>query len=252
VFLFTHIEKCAGTSLNDVLSLTFLRYFHVTVNNYGGNELRNDLDLNQFNKIKKYKPSGIGGHSVRPYLEYFNTDVKKITFLRNPIDRYLSHLNHIIETGWAKSIDDFLSKEQFKDFMTKKIAGENEYDKAFDILSNFNFVGDANQYAKSLNYLQDVLQVRLIGNDVNKNQRSSNTNYIKYSDLSNEQKNKVEENNKNDIKLYKKLIINNSIINTYNDVFLYKKPSLVREKLVLKLNKYKKKKIVEPIRKLKT
>ena len=77
MFLFTHIEKCAGTSFNEILSLTFPRYIQITKNNYGGNEHRNDLSLAQFKKIKKYFPSGIGGHCIRPYLEFMSIRSKK-------------------------------------------------------------------------------------------------------------------------------------------------------------------------------
>ena len=248
MFLYTHIEKCAGTSFNELLSLTFLRYIHITKNKHGGNELRNDLSLEQYKQLSKYHPSGIGGHSVRPYLEYYNEKHIKITFLRNPIDRYLSHLNHIIESGWATSVDDFLAKEQYKNFMTNKIAGSNDFNKASNLLGGFDFIGDVNQYAKSLNYLQDVFQKKLISKTENRNERKSKDTYIKFSDLTNEQKIRVEENNINDIKLYDFFIVNNSIIDSYDSNFIITPPSLLREKLVLKLNTIKRKKIVEPIR----
>lgn len=71
MFLFTHIEKCAGTSFNEILSLTYPRYFYVTKNKYGGNKKRNDLTIEQYKKILKYYPFGIDGHSLRPYLEFY-------------------------------------------------------------------------------------------------------------------------------------------------------------------------------------
>ncbi len=200
MFLFTHIEKCAGTSFNELLSYNYLRYFHITKNNYGGNEFRNDLNLVQYKKLLKYHPTGIGGHSVRPYLNFFDKKAIRITFFRNPVERYISHMNHTIERGWAKSIDDFFEKEQFKDFMTKKIAGLNELKTASDILSSFNFIGNVNEYNKSLNYLEDILQKKFIGRNNYKNQRKFNKGYVKYSDLTNKQIIKVEENNRNDIK----------------------------------------------------
>src|SRR5690606_25580868 len=136
--------------------LTYPRYFHITKNNYGGNEKRNDLTIDQYKKILHYCPSGIGGHSVRPYLEFLPKS-KRITFLRNPIERYISQFNHLRETGWVNAIDEFLNNEFYNDFMTKKIAGINEYTIANTFLVNFDFVGDADNYNKSLNYLQDVL-----------------------------------------------------------------------------------------------
>src|SRR5690554_6645722 len=210
MFLFTRIEKCAGTSFNEILSLTYPRYFHITKNHYGGNETRNDLTFDQYKKILKYYPSGIGGHSVRPYLEFLPSK-KRITFLRNPLDRYFSQYNHMMERGWTTSIEEFLETEFYNNFITKKIAGTNNYKAAEKILDGFEFIGSADEYNKSLNYFQDLLNVKLIGNLEIKNKRNHRRDYLSFSDLSNAQKSKAEENNKLDIQLYEKFILQNSI-----------------------------------------
>lgn len=201
MFIFTHIEKCAGTSFNDILSHTFLRYIHITKNNFGGNELRNDLTLEQFQKIKKFFPSGIGGHSIRPYLRFLPQS-NRLTFLRNPIDRYMSQYNHMIERGWATSFETFLNSEFYSNFMTKKISGINDFDLASFYLRDFIFIGDVGRYNQSLNYLQDVMNVRLKVFDTRKNQRKNNVKYLHFTDLSEKEKLRVEENNQLDIKLY--------------------------------------------------
>lgn len=247
MLVFTHIEKCAGTSFNEILSLTYPRYFHITKNNYGGNEKRNDLTIDQYKKILHYCPSGIGGHSVRPYLEFLPKS-KRITFLRNPIERYISQFNHLRETRWANSIDEFLNNEFYNDFMTKKIAGINEYPIANTFLVNFDFVGDADNYNKSLNYLQHVLDKKLIGKIQYKNQRKHNEGYLKYSDLSETQKLKAEENNKNDIKIYEEHILKSSVLKNYSDNVTLRTPSPIRIKVIKKIEKYKKEKIINPIR----
>lgn len=248
MFLFTHIEKCAGTSFNEILSLTFPRYFHITKNNYGGNETRNDLTLEQYTKILKYIPSGVRGHSVRPYLDFLPLE-KRITFLRNPLDRYLSQYNHMIERGWTSSIEVFLNTEFYNNFMTKKIGGvTSDYRSAETILSRFEFIGNADEYNKSLNYLQDVLNVQLVGTLEAKNIRRDRQNYMSYVDLSEAQKLKVEENNRLDIKLYDKFITQNNAYNLYSDAVRLKEPSKLRIKVIRKLDKYKKNKIINPIR----
>lgn len=247
MFLFTHIEKCAGTSFNEILSLTYPRYFHVTKNKYGGNEKRNDLTIEQYKKNLHYCPSGIGSHSVRPYLEFLPKS-KRITFLRNPIERYISQFNHLKETGWVNSIDEFLNNEFYNDFMTKKIAGVNEHSIAEEFLRNFDFIGNADEYNRSLNYLQDVLDKKLIGKVQYKNQRKHNEDYLKYSDLSETQKLKAEQNNKNDIKIYEEYILKSCILQNYNDTVFFKTPSKLRIKIIKKIDKFKKEKIINPIR----
>lgn len=247
MFLFTHIEKCAGTSFNEILGLTYPRYIHITKNQYGGNEKRNDLTFEQYKRIMRYCPSGIGGHNVRPYLDFLPPS-KRITFLRNPLERYISQYNHLKDTHWVNSIDEFLKNEFYYDFMTKKIAGENDYKLAEMLLADFHFIGNTNEYNKSLNYLQDVLNIKFVGKSEQRNQRKHNPNYLKYSDLSESQKLKVEENNQNDLKIYNKYVLHNSVFQNYSDTLILKTPSKLRIKIISKLNKYKKEKIINPIR----
>ena len=102
--------------------------------------------------------------------------------------------------------------------MTTKIAGENNFQMAADLLSKFDCIGDTNEYSRSLNCIQDVLGTKLIGKIETKNSRIQNSNYLKFSDLANEQKFMVELNNRNDIRLYEKFIENSLILNSYSKV----------------------------------
>ena len=54
MFLFTHIEKCAGQSFSSTLQLTFPTYMRVTKNHFGGNDRQNDLTISQFKKLNKF------------------------------------------------------------------------------------------------------------------------------------------------------------------------------------------------------
>lgn len=248
MFLFTHIEKCGGTSFHDILSLTYPRYFHITKNRYGGNELRNDLTKEQYHKIMRYRPSGIGGHSVRPYQEFYKKSHTKITFLRDPISRYLSHYNHQKERGWTHSIEHFLEKDFFCDFITYKIAGTRDVEMAKKLLANFQFIGATEAYNKSLNCLMDIMNKKFVGAVEVKNQRNYDAGYVRFSDLSPAQKLKVEENNRFDIQLYEMFISNNNQLNGYSDELQLKSPSKLRKKLLHKINKYKKEEIINQIR----
>ncbi|WP_417620161.1 hypothetical protein [Oceanihabitans sediminis] len=155
----------------------------------------------------------------------------------------------MIERGWTSSIEVFLNTEFYNKFMTKKIGGvTSDYRSSEAILSRFEFIGNADEYNKSLNYLQDVLNVQLIGTLEAKNIRRDRQNYMSYVDLSEAQKLKVEENNRLDIKLYDKFITQNNAYNLYSDAVRLKEPSKLRIKVIRKLDKYKKNKIINPIR----
>lgn len=251
MILFTHIEKCAGTSFNEMLSLTYLRYFHITKNHYGGNDLRNDLTQKEFKRLMSYYPSIIGGHSVRPYLSFFsnNQTIKKITFLRNPIERYMSQYNHDHERGFSPDIDYFINRSYTENFMVNKLAGENNYDKALTHLNTFFFVGDADRYLKSLQALSDKLQTPFYGFCNKKNVRSNNETYLRFEDLNESQKMKIYEKNKLDIKLYETCILKSDFLSSYDGNYIFKTPSKTRVKIVNKLNK-RKKKLINSIRTL--
>src|SRR5690554_4948970 len=184
MFLFVHIEKCGGTSLSEMLSLSFPRYFRISKNNYGGNDIRNDITKIQLRKLLRYYPSGIGGHCIRPYAIENISPVTYITFFRNPMECYMSHLNHSIEGGWSHGFSDFSKKEYYNDFMTKKIARENDFSIACKYLNQFAFIGDVNQYNKSLNRLAEVLDANLYGDPIIKNARKFKENYVSFDDLS--------------------------------------------------------------------
>ncbi|WP_178984748.1 sulfotransferase family 2 domain-containing protein [Winogradskyella helgolandensis] len=242
MILFTHIEKCAGTSFNQILSLTYPRYFHVTKNNFGGNESKNDLKINEFNKIVKFYPSIIGGHSIRPYLRFLNEDKNfdKITFLRNPIDRYMSQYNHDHERGFSPDIDYFIKRSYTENFMVNKLAGENDINKARFYLNQYSFVGDVDNYNQSINALSDVLNVKFYGLNEKKNVRLNNTNYLNFEDLTENQKVLVYDKNKLDIKLYEEFVINSNVISRYPNSYIFKTPSKLRLKITNRLNKEKK------------
>jgi hypothetical protein len=92
--------------------------------------------------------------------------------------------------------------------------------------------------------------VKFYGDAVVKNERKHKENYLTFEDLSPKQKLLVEEANKNDILLYEKYILNSTFLSNYSDSIRLKESSVLRTKLIRKLNTYKKKKIVNPIRRI--
>jgi len=236
--------------LNEIFCLTFPRYFWITTNHYGGNERKNDLKMSEFNKIMRFYPSGIGGHSVRPYLDFLNSSKNhRITFLRDPIERYLSQYNHEHETGLAPNFDFFLNREYSKNFITKKICGEDNYHSAKKILDDFFFVGNSGQFNRSMNMLSDILETKFYLYQGSYNVRKNRNDYLSYQDLNNKEITKMLCNNDSDIRLYEHYFVKNDHIKSYSDIPNYKDPSKFRVRLIQKINILKKKKIMPRIRK---
>src|SRR5690606_5970873 len=157
-------------------------------------------------------------------------------------------MNHNIEGGWSKSFSEFIKKDYYVNFMTKKMAGEDDFNKACLYLDKFDFIGDVDKFNQSLNAFQDVLNVRFYGNKIPKNERKNKEGYISFEDLNSQQKLLVEERNKNDILLYEKYILKSNNLKNYSDSIQLKEPSDLRVKIIGKLNKFKKENIVNPIR----
>ena len=100
MIVFCHMVKTAGTTINYIFRNNFgINYVNVYTitgkKDFLGRELCTKDDLSYFLKRNKLIKC-ISGHSVRPYsdLGYNKYDLKYITFLRDPVTRYLSHYNH--------------------------------------------------------------------------------------------------------------------------------------------------------------
>jgi len=155
---------------------TTLKY--IFRNNYGFNCFENDADifkpddLRYLLKINR-NMSVISGHAFRSVnkLESVCSNIKYITLLRNPIDRYISHYNH----GRSKDYHSMPIRERLKlagerNYQTKFIIGkknfkersfiasEKELEKAKKILNeHFIFVGLVEEFDLSLILMKKML-----------------------------------------------------------------------------------------------
>ena len=95
-----------------------------------------------FIKLRRYFPyiNGIGGHTVRHYFEYERViqskEVKYLTFIREPISRYLSHYHYqknVMGIDWT--LESFSESNNFRNYQTKKIAGYEDLNVTKKIIS---------------------------------------------------------------------------------------------------------------------
>jgi hypothetical protein len=210
---FVHIEKAAGTTIYYILRAAFgLKHMDVKTWNKNRDTFNAD-DLKKYLSINPYIIS-IAGHSVKPHsnLEKIRPEIKYFTFVKNPIDRYISHYRYRVEKmGFKWSFTDYLKMDQFKNFQVKKIAGSESLDKAKEHLVKFLFVGIVEQFDLSLILLQKKMlpflsalgiysdfNVQYISRNVASKRQLANckADYKKYSD-------RIIENNEIDIMLYR-------------------------------------------------
>lgn len=164
MFCFVHIEKAAGTTFHTILLNNFASYTVVTPWSYWSNDDKNiflEEEVLALRKIMKFS-KGFGGHSVRSYLRYENIleqPIQYITFLREPISRYLSHYNY--QKNVMKidiTFEDYLNESRFSNFMTKRIGGCYDIRQAKkNLIKQFSFVGLVEHFDESLLLLNDIV-----------------------------------------------------------------------------------------------
>lgn len=199
--VFQHIEKNGGITLHNILHNSFLGYISPRPN-YG--KYFTLCDLNKLQKVYPFKITGIGGHRINAS-ESYHSDQFLFTFLRNPVDRYLSHLNYQInKMGINWNIEKFLENPNFNNFQTYRVSNTRDLDKAINIINKrFSFIGLMEEYDSSLIYLGKFLETPIFRkNYIKRNVSKTQDRIYIFNNLEDKIKDRIIENNKIDIALY--------------------------------------------------
>lgn len=159
---FVHIEKAAGTTLIHILRHNFfMRYLDVRPYSVNSAKLFTAGDL----RVSRRMLPGvrcISGHAVRPVadLESSGEDIKYITVLRSPVERYLSQFKYWTDRmGTRLTFEQFLAHEPAWNFQTKKIAGNDDVDLAKRLIEErFLLVGTVERFNEFLFLLKKKLE----------------------------------------------------------------------------------------------
>jgi len=203
---FVHIEKAGGITLHNIL-YTLLNCYLTPNPNFG--EQFTKQDLIKLFKVWPIKITGIGGHRLGAFLGYegaLNKEVFYLTFLREPIRRYMSHLNwqkNVMSIDWTA--ESFANDIYFNNFQCYRISGKRTFLDAKKIISQkYGFVGLLERYDQSLIILEKILGLRQFSLQYSKaNQKEYGFRSIKYDELTPDIQTKIVHNNQEDIKLYR-------------------------------------------------
>lgn len=211
-FYFSHIEKAAGTTLHEIFRNNDLFYYMVSPYKFS-KDIDNQecyLTTDELCKIVKYMPDfkGFGGHNVRPFENYekcFEENIYGIIFLRNPITRYTSHYYHQkykMRIDWT--FDEFLLHDGFNNFMSKKICGEENSEKAIKLIEEKDiFIGITEDFDASLLLLKKFLYSHnIFSQQFDIRYESQNINFKKRNEELDKFYNQIVNNNAEDLKLY--------------------------------------------------
>ena len=201
---FVHIEKAAGTTLIHILRHNFfMRYLDVRPYSVKSGKLFTARDL----RVSRRMLPGlrcISGHAVRPFadLESSGEDVKYITVLRSPVDRYLSQYKYWTDRmGTRLTFEQFLTHKPAWNFQTKKIAGNDDVNLAKKLIEEkFLLVGTVEKFNEFLFLLKKKLEpmsfdVRYSQKNLAKRDGTVDDLYARYGD-------EIEARNMLDIELY--------------------------------------------------
>lgn len=210
IIVFSHIPKTAGTSLTHLLRRHFGTSqldakFRSNADRaaYFPKDLRNDMLLYPNVRL-------ISGHCMKPFVHFdeFSDRMDWVTFLRDPVKRFVSHYVHRQTELDVRDRTDLLTWHREKkrpNWMVEMLAGEQNVEKAKEILSSkFKFVGHTEEFERSLEMMKVAL--RLWGFDTKLNapkmvMRDTSikdevyANFSKYEDL-------ILSSNELDIELY--------------------------------------------------
>ncbi len=203
--------KTAGTTIRYIFRNNF-GFNHVEV----GKRFFTSVDFKNLLHLNKNIKS-IAGHSLRTKLalESVYPEIKYITFLRNPVDRFLSHYNHgIYAKHHNMSLEERIQIPGEWNYLTKFIIGakdlkdrENpigrkELGEAKKILDKeYDFVGLVEQFDESLVLMKNQLKIDHLDIRYSREMVTKNK-IVTRRDLSKSMLNKLDEINILDIELY--------------------------------------------------
>lgn len=236
LIIFAHIEKTGGTSFNGVLRTYHgINYAHVRSLMRKAPPAERAVHLDDLTLYQRLVPwlNCVSGHAIRPWvlLDEGMKDKLFMTVLREPLARYVSYYTYgggVNRKPWTFSFEEYLGKEEFHNFQTKRIAGVADADRAMSII-NQNFL--AASTLESMGELLDNLDkiwpgikdcASLVGR---RNVRSDPDRKI----LLESYYDKIVRNNGEDIKLYQMLQEHFQGLFLRSDIFTERPMSCVKQ-----------------------
>lgn len=142
LILFAHIEKTGGTSLNGILRTYHgIHYSHVRALKHAAPPSVRAVHLDDLGYYRRLAPwlRCVSGHAVRPWvlLNEGLDDALFMAVLREPVARYVSYYTYgggVRREPWPYSFEEYLDKEEFHNYQTKRIAGRADADAAMQII----------------------------------------------------------------------------------------------------------------------
>ena len=206
---FCHIPKAAGTSVRQILRSWYgIRHYDISE----GRGRYKFMEAEDIDWLQKRWPGleSIASHNLSPSRELSrgNRRVQWFTLLREPVRRYISHYQFYVNRWWGDEkipFSEWLELDHHKNTQVTMIAGEQDLEKAKDILRNKVAVtGLQEEYHDSMMMLSSFTGKPYLPQFRKKKKNIAVSRHIQekiYNDFSRFEQ-KITEANELDIKLY--------------------------------------------------
>ena len=134
IFVFSHLHKAAGTTVNAILRRTF-GSAHIDVEprksfQYSLSDLEDDIG-------RFGVPVSIAGHCLRPYVDFDSGEEEMFwyTVVREPVSRCISHYQHQREKmGKSLPLEEWLENPRQRNWMVRFYGGTLSVESALEAL----------------------------------------------------------------------------------------------------------------------
>jgi len=223
ILIFLHIPKAGGNTLKSILNEQYREDERLRIYTYP--HFSKDKGIERLKKLsieEKSKLKLIYGHFAFGIHKYLSAEAKYITFLRNPVDRIISHFYYVkkhnvkehIKNMEGDTFEEYLEKGlqyELNNGMTRLLCSEEKIQKGSTVTRDdletakrniekyFSFVGVLEEFHKGLMILNNMLGW---GNALIY-KRKNVTEHPKREEFPKHVINKIIQMNKLDIELYK-------------------------------------------------
>lgn len=203
---FVHIEKAGGITLHNVLHQALPGYLTPHPHPRFGEFFSPD-DLRFLKRFFPLPVQGLGGHRMASFMGYesvLSQPVFYFTFLRDPIKRYMSHINwQISMMGMNWTMESFLDDPEKENYHAYRIAGVRDREKALAEIRKFHFVGLLEHYDESLVILRQRMGIPNLDFRYQKaNTMTSTSRVYQFSEQSPAIQERIRQANAIDLELY--------------------------------------------------